>query len=383
MKKSLLSIFSITLFLVFCFGFFNKANALMVSYEEEGQKLSTGLFYCTYWPVAACWNDATEGPMTVAGNMTYRIQFSITENEPGLCVKTRLQYPEENIFVIETLSKNMTGGSKVLNKDNWYNHKILDLNGKEAYIPEGGEGLVFDFFMTAEQAGQMRIAAIVEVYDETCSIKLDTIYPTLDISVLFPAEEKDVSQEITDIGGTMFESHIRNLLKNHIVSGYSDNTYRPNSEVTRAQMAKFVLRSFDFTVNRQGEQFPDNPIDLDSYEVKLSWYVQTLKNLGIVNGYTDGNYYPNRSVTRGALCKYVVESLKEKGYEVPENLTADYPDVPDDYAFSSYIAYLSQLEVGSEKVVKGYSDGTFKPDQPVTRGQMAKVIDNIRIYLEQ
>ena len=50
-------------------------------------------------------------------------------------------------------------------------------------------------------------------------------------------------------------------------------------------------------------------------------------------------------------------------------LAATFPDVPEDASYAQAVQELSALDV-----ISGYDDGTFKPDELVTRAQMAKMI---------
>jgi DNA-binding beta-propeller fold protein YncE len=91
---------------------------------------------------------------------------------------------------------------------------------------------------------------------------------------------------------------------------------------------------------------------------------------GIVQGYSDGTYQPSNPVTRDQMAVYISRALAGGDANVPSGpATATFSDVPIDYWAFKYVEYAV-----AENVVKGYSDGTYKPTDQVDRGQMAVFI---------
>lgn len=174
-----------------------------------------------------------------------------------------------------------------------------------------------------------------------------------------------------DVEGDTFESYITNLYEFNVVSGYSDGLYHPERKVTRAQMAKFVVNAFELSINQSGTSFSD--VNSDHLLFK---YIQTLKNLDIIQGYSDGTYGPDDSVTRGQVTKFVVLALEKAGYTVPTTSNNAFSDVVEGYTFFEYINQLADLKVNDENIINGYSNGDFGPDDELTRGQMAKIVWN-------
>jgi subtilisin-like proprotein convertase family protein len=88
---------------------------------------------------------------------------------------------------------------------------------------------------------------------------------------------------------------------------------------------------------------------------------------GAISGYSDGTFRPSANVTRGQLAKIVV-----LGLDVPQlgdPATPSFTDVPRGHPFFSYIETAKRYGL-----VSGYSDGTFRPGNEVTRGQLAKMV---------
>ncbi|MGI8587581.1 MAG: S-layer homology domain-containing protein [Chloroflexia bacterium] len=95
-------------------------------------------------------------------------------------------------------------------------------------------------------------------------------------------------------------------------------------------------------------------------------YVSYLYCRGIVEGYSDNTFRPNTYALRGTLASWVVRA---RGWAINTAGGPHFADVPPSDPLYAYIetAY-------NHGVISGYSDGTFKPNNSVTRGQMSKMI---------
>ncbi|MBB6446058.1 S-layer homology domain-containing protein [Bacillus benzoevorans] len=87
-----------------------------------------------------------------------------------------------------------------------------------------------------------------------------------------------------------------------------------------------------------------------------------LKNEGIISGFTDGTFRPDERVTRANVAVMLGKALKLNGAKKP----TPFKDVPSSHQASGYIS--SAVDAG---IISGYSDGTFRPNEIVYRGQMA------------
>lgn len=117
-----------------------------------------------------------------------------------------------------------------------------------------------------------------------------------------------------------------------------------------------VLGSFSFAFAAT----PADVVDTDYEEA-----VEVLMALGVVNGYPDGTYKPERVVTRAEMAKLLVEAL---GYGQLAGGTAPYSDTAGHWAAGS-IGLASGIGL-----VQGYPDGTFKPDATVTFDEAVTMI---------
>ena len=98
--------------------------------------------------------------------------------------------------------------------------------------------------------------------------------------------------------------------------------------------------------------------------------IYDLAKRGIIDGIGNGHYAPQNEFTREQFCKIVVEAL---GYETLE-YAGGFSDLTADRWSSSYVQ--AAVETG---LFKGYTDGTFKPEQIITRQEMAVVAANAAV----
>ncbi|MDQ3707158.1 MAG: S-layer homology domain-containing protein [Chloroflexota bacterium] len=99
-------------------------------------------------------------------------------------------------------------------------------------------------------------------------------------------------------------------------------------------------------------------------------YIRELACTGVVSGYPDGTFRPQNPTTRAQLVKMVV-LLEEVALHSPPVPT--FADVPAAHVFYRYVETAAGLGL-----IGGYTDGSFKPDAPVSRAQVAKIVVKAR-----
>ncbi|MCA9385146.1 S-layer homology domain-containing protein [Candidatus Dojkabacteria bacterium] len=113
--------------------------------------------------------------------------------------------------------------------------------------------------------------------------------------------------------------------------------------------------------------FPDIQDHIFEYEIGM------LYKLGYIDGYTDGLFRPENTITRGEFSKIIVNV-----FSLPESTSQpQFPDISTDHIFFTYIQQLADAGV-----VDGYSDGLFKAEEPVSRGEALKMIVNATRYFD-
>jgi hypothetical protein len=148
--------------------------------------------------------------------------------------------------------------------------------------------------------------------------------------------------------------------------------YCPTNPVTRAQMSAYIIRGLvaDGTLTQEPDDnycgttnpFPDVPYD--NWACK---YIKRMFELGISNGFPDGNYKPLLQVTRDQMAVYIIRSLYGDSFDF--NPTPVFPDVGTNHWAFKYIQ-----ELYEENISDGYPDGNYKPTNVVNRAQMAAYV---------
>ncbi|MEI3362060.1 MAG: S-layer homology domain-containing protein [Oscillospiraceae bacterium] len=118
------------------------------------------------------------------------------------------------------------------------------------------------------------------------------------------------------------------------------------------------------TINAGAKEFTDD--EDQNYDEAIA----VISEIGVVDGYPDGSFKPQGTLTRGAAAKIICNLIL--GPTTAGELHADtapYKDVPTSNAFSGYIAYCAK-----EKIISGYADGTFRPSAGLTGYAFMKML---------
>ena len=142
--------------------------------------------------------------------------------------------------------------------------------------------------------------------------------------------------------------------------GYTDGTFGPERNMTRAEVTTMFARLLTEQIEADktySNTFSDVP--------KGYWaanYIGYMQQFGIITGYSDGSFRPDAPVTRAEFA--AIASRFEKLTEGSKSFT----DVSDTYWAARYINFAA-----TRGWVTGYSDGTFKPENTITRAEVAAV----------
>ena len=154
-------------------------------------------------------------------------------------------------------------------------------------------------------------------------------------------------------------AYIMNLYEKGIISGYPDGTFKPNKEITRQQAAKMI--TLGAGLKYQGKKANFSDVDPNG---EMSPYIAALVEKGAIRGYPDGSFRPKQNITRAQIAQIVAKAFDLKMGKLP----ASFKDLPAGDA-GEYIKILA-----SNGIVKGYGDGTFKPQGVTTRAQFCKIL---------
>lgn len=149
------------------------------------------------------------------------------------------------------------------------------------------------------------------------------------------------------------------------VHGYTDGTVKPCSNVTRAETAAMLYRLL--TENRRNEiQTASNSFSDVSADAWYNEPVSTMANGKYIMGFPDGTFGGNKNITRAELVAMLVRFIEV------QNEDCSFTDVSRDYWAYGCIATATKAGW-----IAGYPDGTFKPEQPITRAEAMTIINRV------
>ena len=148
------------------------------------------------------------------------------------------------------------------------------------------------------------------------------------------------------------------------IIGYEDGTIRANNSITRAEVATIFFRLLTDESRDQYWSETNSYSDVSADE----WYnnaVSTLSNAGIITGYPDGTFRPDASITRAELATIAAK------FDDLESGICRLTDIGGHWA-EQYI-----VSAYSKGWVDGYPDGTYRPDNSITRAEVVTLVNHV------
>ena len=242
----------------------------------------------------------------------------------------------------DTQGKPLTGASFVL----------TDSRGREAYTATSNANGIVRFpdvsngtYTLLEKSAPKGYVASDETYTLTVSDSRITMNGKDYTPVTF------VNRKAAELNRT---DHLAFL------SGYANGTFEPDRNMTRAEVTTMFARLL--TEKMAADQTYSNTF---SDVAKSHWaanYIGYMQQFGIITGYADGSFRPDASVTRAEFA-----AIASRFERLTEG-TKSFSDVPGSHWAAKYINFAA-----TRGWVNGYADGTFRPNNSITRAEVAAV----------
>ena len=149
------------------------------------------------------------------------------------------------------------------------------------------------------------------------------------------------------------------------VIGYPDGSVHPNGEITRAEVAAIFFRLLRDDVRSANFTTSNAYTDVSADK----WYnnpISTMSRLGIIKGYPDGTFRPNDPITRAEFAAIAARFDEHKAAKL-----ASFTDIYGHWA-------VSEISLAYENGwIKGYNDGTFRPNRNITRAEAMALINRV------
>ncbi|MFB9279756.1 S-layer homology domain-containing protein [Cohnella cellulosilytica] len=144
--------------------------------------------------------------------------------------------------------------------------------------------------------------------------------------------------------------------------GHEDGNFHPGQKVTRAEFVALANRMYGYTKRAS----------IDYSDVKDAWYskdVEIATAAGYISGYQDRTFRPNEPISRQEAAVIIARLL---GLE--QSASKNIVKFGDETAISSWSRGAISAVV-DQGYMKGYTDGTFRPVQPITRAEAIVALD--------
>ncbi|MGG2093553.1 S-layer homology domain-containing protein [Bacillus sp. S13(2024)] len=167
-----------------------------------------------------------------------------------------------------------------------------------------------------------------------------------------------------DITGHMFEKQMRGLIDRGIMSGYGNNIYLPDKNVSRAEFATLIAKALQLP--KADSNFTDVPTSYGLYEG-----VSKAAAANIISGRGNNTFGPDDNITREEMAVMVRNALAYKKINIPLS--------PLTFTDLAQIVYPEHVRVVvAAGIIKGYpEDRTFRPKLPATRGTAAAFLSGM------
>ena len=212
---------------------------------------------------------------------------------------------------------------------------------------------------TGDKVDSVKITGIQSEPGESPNVASDAVIKNA------KGENVTANYKITYVNGVLKAIEVLNKeIHFNYVIGYTDGTIRPNNDISRAEVATIFFRLLTDEAREQYTTTAGNFTDVKA-GMWCNRAIATLTNMGIIKGYTDGSFQPNKSITRAELATIIARFAK-----LDVN-TKTFSDINGHWAQKNI-----ELAAGNGWI-NGYEDGTFRPNNNITRAETFAMINRV------
>ncbi|WNS40796.1 glycoside hydrolase family 66 protein [Paenibacillus sp. MMS20-IR301] len=354
-------------------------------------------------------SDAVDRTITIAVNEEKynRILLPVSVAEGLQAEILRLQgsrftldFRHDNILqLLEENKGKLTAGSQIQMIFTKLGTKDVSLPDVKPWIP-AGPAYEFEFGVTAANKDLLKLAAFRSPVQLTLKAgelggQVD-LYPLLGIysyneqlkkwdyvSGRIDTAKQEISAELShfslytvfaydktyaDVPGDHWAyKAIHILTAKHVINGMTENTFNPSAKVTRAQFTALLAKALQLK--------GDDPAPFTDVAAG-SWYagdVAAAYQAGIITGRSGTRFAPNEAITRQEMAVILAKALDKAGGIGLAGGTASFRDSGEISAWAQAAVQLVQ----SAGLMKGYTNGAFKPGAYATRAEAALTIEHL------
>lgn len=212
---------------------------------------------------------------------------------------------------------------------------------------------------TGDKVDSVKITGIQSEPGESPNVASDAVIKNA------KGEDVTANYKITYVDGVLKAIEVLNKeIHFNYVIGYTDGTIRPSNNISRAEVATIFFRLLTDEAREQYTTTAGNFTDVKA-GMWCNRAIATLTNMGIIKGYTDGSFQPNKSITRAELATIIARFAK-----LDVN-TKTFSDITGHWAQKNI-----ELAAGNGWI-NGYEDGTFRPNKSIIRAETFAMINRV------
>lgn len=178
-------------------------------------------------------------------------------------------------------------------------------------------------------------------------------------------------QYFNDVGNHWAKEAVNTLAGKLIVSGRTKTSFAPNQNITRAEFAEYIARGLGLAGEvGMAQRF------YDVTNTKENAFIGAAVKAGIITGYSDGSFKPNKSITREEMAMMMMRAMNYSDYRTtltfaPEKYLQKFKDYKQIQAVDAVAKLLN------EGIIQGVSANAFQPKGQATRAQAAVMLQRL------
>lgn len=211
------------------------------------------------------------------------------------------------------------------------------------------------------ESGSIQYKVKVNSLDTSEVSVTDTASITCSNTVINPDDDTSVYRFLA------YSNRFKDNFHKKYVVGYKDKTFRPENNITRAEVAAMMASILNLEkASPDQKNYPD--VDKNHWANR---YIYATSKAGLFTGYTDGTFRPDSYITRAEMAVVLAKYLKLKNVEP---IKLDFNDIGNHWA-KNYIE-----EIYRNKIIEGYIDGDSKkymPDAKIRRSETVSILNRV------
>ncbi|TXK79855.1 S-layer homology domain-containing protein [Paenibacillus sp. N3.4] len=170
----------------------------------------------------------------------------------------------------------------------------------------------------------------------------------------------------SDIAGHWAEETIKQAVRQGIVNGYTDGSFKPDATITRAEIVTMLMNAWKPSNGNTTLSFTDTN-EITTWAKKA--ITQAVES-GILSGYTDGSFRPDGNIARMEMAMMIAKAY---GAKIPTDVATGFSDESEIPEWAKGAVFMIK-QIG---IVKGRDGNQFAPKETVTRAEAVTVIMNL------